>query len=141
MIVTVTKENENEWAEMCVELWPDLTIDSVLRMNHEGLFKNEFLYYEENKPAAFLSLSVRSDYVEGTDSSPVGYIEGLFVKPEFRRKGIAEKLIEHAKVWSRKYGCTELGSDCVLDNTGSQAFHKDVGFTEANRLVCYTMQL
>jgi len=141
MIVSVTKENENAWAEMCVELWQDLTVDSVLRMSHEGLFKNEFLYFDESKPAAFLSLSLRSDYVEGTTSCPVAYVEGLYVRPEFRRKGIAEKMIEHAKQWSALYGCAELASDCTIDNEGSQAFHKDVGFTEANRIVCYTMKL
>jgi len=141
MIVSVTKENENTWAEMCVELWQDLTVDAVLRMSHEGLFKNEFLYFDENEPAAFLSLSLRSDYVEGTTSCPVAYIEGLYVKPEYRRKGIAEKLVEHAKEWAREYGCAELASDCTIDNDGSQAFHKDVGFSEANRIVCYNMKL
>jgi len=141
MIVSVTKKNENAWAKMCVELWPELTVDAVLKMSYEGLFKNEFLYYENDEPVAFLSLSLRSDYVEGTESSPVGYIEGIYVKPEFRRKGIAEQLIDHAKEWSVKYGCAELASDCALENTASQSFHKDVGFTEANRLVCYTMKL
>jgi len=141
MIVSVTKENENAWAEMCVELWQDLTIDSVLRMSHEGLFKNEFLFFEKDEPAAFLSLSLRSDYVEGTTSCPVAYIEGLYVKPQFRRRGIAEKLVEHAKEWSAQFGCAELASDCTIDNNASQSFHNDVGFTEANRIVCYTMKL
>jgi len=141
MIVPLTNENENVWAEMCVALWPDLTVDEVLRMNHEGLFKNEFLYFEGSEPVAFLSLSLRSDYVEGSDSSPVGYIEGIFVKPEFRRKGIAEKLIDHAKEWSKKFDCKELASDCILENELSQAFHTGVGFTEANKIVCYIMQI
>ena len=141
MIIPVEKEHENIWAEMCIELWQDLTVDSVLRMFHEGMFKNQFLYYKDGNPAAFLSLSLRSDYVEGTNTSPVGYIEGLYVKPRYRRKGIAEELIEHAKKWSEKYGCTELASDCNLENTGSQAFHKNAGFTEANKIVCYTMQI
>jgi len=141
MIVPVTKENETAWAELCVALWPDLTVDSVIRMNHEGSFQNEFLYFEDDKPAAFLSLSLRNDYVEGTDSSPVGYIEGIYVKPEFRRRGIAEKLIDHAKEWSKKFDCTELASDAALDNELSHKFHNGVGFTEAGRLVCFVMQL
>ena len=141
MIVPLTKENENDWAEMCVALWPDLTVDSVLKMNHEGLFKNEFLYFAENEAVAFLSLSLRSDYVEGSNSSPVGYIEGLYVKPEFRRKGIAEKMVSHAKEWSKEYGCSELASDVELDNKISQAFHVGVGFIEANKLVCYITQI
>ena len=141
MIVSVIKENENAWAELCVALWPDLTVDSVLRMNHEGMFRNEFLYYECGEPVAVLSLSLRFDYVEGTGSCPVGYIEGLYVKPKFRRKGIAEKLVNHAKDWSRRCGCTELASDCTLDNEASQAFHNSIGFTESNRIVCYTIRL
>ena len=137
MIIPVKKENEKAWADMCVALWPELTVDTVIRMSHEGLFKNEFMYFEDGEPAAFLSLSLRSDYVEGSSSCPVGYIEGLYVKPEYRRKGIAEKMVEHAKVWSREFGCSELASDCILENEVSQAFHKSVGFTEANKIVCF----
>ena len=141
MIVSVSKENKKAWAELCVELWPELTIDSVLRMSHEGLFKNEFLFLENNEPAAFLSLSLRSDYVEGTKSRLTGYIEGLYVKPEFRRKGIAEKMVKHAREWSKEFGCTELASDCTIDNEASQAFHKYMGFTETNRIVCYIVTI
>jgi len=141
MIVPMTNENKNAWAKMCVALWPELSVEEVLKMNHEGLFKNEFLYIENDEAVAFLSLSLRNDYVEGTDSSPVGYIEGIYVAPDFRRKGIAEKLINHAKEWSMKFGCTELASDCDIDNTSSQAFHTGVGFTEAGRQVCFTMKL
>ena len=141
MIVPVTKENENAWAEICVELWSELTVDSVLRMSHEGLFKNEFLYLDDGKPAAFLSLSLRSDYVEGTNSRLTGYVEGLYVRPEFRRKGIAGKMIKHAKRWSEEFGCTELASDCTIDNEASQAFHKEMGFKETNRIVCYIATL
>ena len=141
MIVALTEEHENAWAELCVELWPELTVDSVLKLSHEGLFKNEFLYYEGDDLAAFLSLSVRSDYVEGTNSRLVGYIEGLYVKPEFRRKGIAEKLVDYAKNWSKEFGCNELASDCTVDEEGSQIFHEHMGFTETIRKVCYIMHL
>ena len=141
MIVSVSRENEDAWAELCTALWPELTVDSVMRMSHEGLFKNEFLYFEGEEPAAFLSLSLRSDYVEGTKSRLTGYIEGLFVKPEFRRKGIAEKLVKHAKKWSEGFGCTELASDCTIDNEASQKFHKYMGFSETNRIVCYIVTI
>lgn len=35
-------------------------------------------------------ISLRNDYVEGT--SPVPYIEGFYVKSEFRNKSVAKKL-------------------------------------------------
>ena len=141
MIVSVTKENENAWAELCVELWQELTVDTVLRLSHEGLFKNEFMYMEDGEPAAFLSLSLRSDYVEGTNSRLTGYIEGLYVKPDFRRRGIAEKMVKHAREWSKEFGCTELASDCSIDNEASQAFHKYIGFKETNKIVCYIIKV
>ena len=34
MIITVTKESEKAWAELCVALWPDLTVDAVLKMSY-----------------------------------------------------------------------------------------------------------
>ncbi len=36
---------------------------------------------------------MRTDYVEGTESSPVGYLEGIFVKEEYRKNGYAKELL------------------------------------------------
>lgn len=142
MIVQVSGENEAEWAELCVLLWPEYTADYMLQGKAGGeLFKNEFLYYCENKPVGLISLSLRTDYVEGTNSSPVGYIEGIYVKKAYRHKGIARELVEYAKKWSLRNGCLELGSDCILNNETSRIFHSKVGFKEANTIVCFTMTL
>ena len=90
---------------------------------------------------AFMSLSLRHDYVEGTDSSPVGYLEGIYVKPDFRKSGIAAEMVEFAKEWVVSKGCTELASDCELDNEDSRLFHSKIGFEEANRIVCFVMKI
>jgi aminoglycoside 6'-N-acetyltransferase I len=79
--------------------------------------------------------------VEGTSSSPVGYLEAIYVKPEFRNQGIAKKLVDFAKNWSIERGCSELASDCELDNEISRKFHNKIGFEEANTIVCFTMDL
>lgn len=89
----------------------------------------------------FAQCSLRRDYVEGTHSSPVGYLEGIYVAPEVRRQGAAKALLACAEQWAREQGCTEFASDCELTNTTSQAFHRLLGFTEANRIVCYTKSL
>lgn len=142
MIVSVSKDRENAWAELCVALWPENnTIDSFLQERAANILENEFLYLIDDNPVAFMSLSLRHDYVEGTSSSPVGYLEGIYVKPEFRNKGIARELIEYAKKWSVQNGCAEFASDCSLDNEISRVFHNKIGFTEANKIVCFTMQL
>jgi aminoglycoside 6'-N-acetyltransferase I len=141
VIVPVTNENEKEWAKLCVALWSDNTTDDMLEELHSGKLPNEYLYMVESEAVAFISLSLRHDYVEGTDSNPVGYLEGIYVKPDYRGRGIAAELVEFAKGWSISKGCVELASDCELDNEESRLFHSKIGFKEANRIICFTMDL
>jgi len=141
MKIPVSKENENQWAELNTALWPDRTVDEALKERANGELPNEYLYFCGNEAVAFLSLSLRHDYVEGTDSSPVGYIEGIYVKPEHRGKGIAKELVGFAMKWAKEKGCTELASDCELENEASCIFHGKIGFKEANRIICFTMSL
>jgi len=141
MIVSVSAQNEREWAQLCAALWPDDPVAAWLARRNAGQNPHEYLYVMGEEAVAFISLSLRHDYVEGTDSSPVGYVEGIYVKPGWRGKGIAKELIAHAKKWAMERGCTELASDCVLNNEDSRAFHGSVGFEEANVIVCFTMEL
>jgi aminoglycoside 6'-N-acetyltransferase I len=81
---------------------------------------------------------LRHDYVEGTKTSPVGYLEGIYVREEYRRSGVAKELLECCEQWAKEKGCTEFASDCELTNEKSIAFHSAAGFSEANRIVCFT---
>jgi hypothetical protein len=55
---------------------------------------------------------------------------------------ISEKaLLTACEDWARTKGCTEFASDCELTNTQSLRFHLNVGFTEANRIICFTKKL
>jgi len=141
MITPVTQENLTAWATMCCELFPEDNYDECIINWQNGELPHEFIYNENGKPAAFISLALRHDYVEGTGSSPVGYLEAIYVKPQYRKLGIARKLVEFAKNWAREQGCTEFASDCELHNEESRLFHNSVGFTEANRIICFTMEL
>ena len=100
-----------------------------------------FLLHINDKPAGFAQCQLRHDYVEGAHTSPVGYLEGIYVLPEYRSQGHAHELLAHCEQWARSQGCTEFASDCELDNTGSLAFHLKMGFTEANRVICFTKKL
>jgi aminoglycoside 6'-N-acetyltransferase I len=79
--------------------------------------------------------------VEGTENSPVGYLEGIYVEPSFRGRGIARQLLSAAENWAREQDCREFASDCELDNLESLAFHLGVGFREANRIICFVKEL
>lgn len=97
-----------------------------------------FLLSVQGEAAAFAQAGLRHDYVEGTSTSPVGYLEGIYVRPSLRRQGAAKRLTAACEAWARQMGCREMASDCSLDNSDSQAFHAGAGFTEAGRIVCFT---
>lgn len=141
LIKPVTAENQLEWAKMCQTLFRTESATMFLEEREAGMLPYEYVCYIGSECAGMLSLSVRNDYVEGTKTSPVAYIEGIYVKDQFRNQGVARELIEFAKDWGRAAGCSEMASDCELDNVVSACFHQKVGFEEANRLICFKMNL
>jgi|GEM_PF-772156 len=82
----------------------------------------------------FVEASLRSR-ADGCTTQPVGYVEGIFVQPEFRRRGIARALIDAAEQWATSNGCVEFASDCRIENEASIHFHRSLGFDIAKRLV------
>ena len=58
-----------------------------------------FLALEEGAPAGFAQCQLRRDYVEGTQTSPVGYLEGVYVRERFRRRGAAKALLAACEEW------------------------------------------
>ena len=131
-------------AELACQLWPDHTVEEMRSEFAETLTKSDaafFLAYAEETAIGFAQCQLRHDYVEGTDFSPVGYLEGIYVAEEYRKHGIARELLSACESWAKEKGCTEFASDCELDNVQSLQFHLNVGFEEANRIICFTKKL
>ncbi len=131
-------------AEMAAKMWGNHTIENLCDEFNEIVDGNEnavFILVAGKQPAGFAQCQLRHDYVEGTDSCPVGYLEGIFVDQEHRRQGYAKALLVKCEEWARDKGCTEFASDCELDNRNSLAFHLKMGFSEANRIICFTKRL
>jgi len=125
-------------------LWPDNSEDE-LKIDFMELMNNEnaviFLAKEENEYIGFVHCQLRYDYVEGTNTSPVGYLEGIYAMEEFGKKGIGKKLVNYCEEWSRGKGCVEFASDIELENVDSMKFHIRIGFEEVNRLICFAKKL
>ncbi len=96
-----------------------------------------FLAEEDGQPVGLAQCQLRHDYVEGTDSSPAGYPEGIFTEEAVRGKGIAAALLVRCESWAKEKSCTEFASDCELLNKASIRFHKALDFSEANCIVCF----
>jgi aminoglycoside 6'-N-acetyltransferase I len=91
--------------------------------------------------AGFAEVSLRSDYVNGCETSPVAFLEGIYVRPEHRRHGLGRALVAAAEQWARDHGCSELGSDALLANHLSHRFHGGAGFEETGRVVYFRKAL
>ena len=85
----------------------------------------------------FAEATLRNDHVNGTATSPVGFLEGLYVVPAHRRAGIGRALVAAVEGWVREAGCSELASDAYITSVASHAAHRAYGFEETERVVYF----
>jgi aminoglycoside 6'-N-acetyltransferase I len=83
----------------------------------------------------------RIDYVNGATSSPVAFLEGLYVEPKWRRRGVARALVESVVAWALQQNLSELASDSLIDNAPAHAAHRALGFEETERVVYFRRPL
>ena len=100
-----------------------------------------FLAFHGVQAVGFAQCQLRHDYVEGCETSPVGFLEGIYVDDAYRRSGVARALLSACESWARSVGCTEFASDCELDNHDSLAWHLKAGFEEVNRTIWFAKKL
>ena len=129
---------------LALELWSHHSVKELATEFAATLARQDaavFLAEEDGAAVGFAQCQLRRDYVEGTSTSPVGYLEGIFVCEPCRHRGIAGQLLAACENWAKEQGCAEFASDCQLTNTQSLHFHLALGFREANRVICFTKKL
>lgn len=144
MIRKATEKDTLVLAELAIQMWGNHTLAELEEDFAETINNNDsvcFIKYVDNTPVGFAQCQLRHDYVEGTHSSPVGYLEGIFIIPEYQHKGYAKDLLHECELWAKEKGCSEFASDCELDNTNSFKFHMAMGFEEVNRVICFRKDL
>lgn len=143
-IKRMSEHEINAVAQLAFKLWPDADLRE-LTVEFADLLSSErdavFIANDGDTATGFAHVSLRYEHVEGTSSSPVGYLEGIFVEAAWRKRGIARKLVRHCEQWAREKGCDEFASDAELHNVDSQHFHEKTGFKEINKIVCYAKGL
>ncbi len=128
------------WLRLRSQLWPQVSEAEHRRDMASALARGHFVRLALGAGGTALGLveaSRRVDYVNGTESSPVGFLEGLFVAAGSRRQGIARVLVDSVAAWALAGGCRELASDSLLDNSAAHAAHRALGFEETERVVYF----
>ena len=144
-ITRCTSADLEDWIRLRVALWPDYSPEE-LRQGAEAMLEEAgeaivLLCRVAGKPAGFAEGSLRRDYVNGCETSPVTFLEGIYVVPAHRNQGVAEELVDGVADWGRGLGCVEFASDALLENEDSHAFHAAIGFVETERVVYFRKSL
>jgi aminoglycoside 6'-N-acetyltransferase I len=134
-----------EWLRMRRALWPEIPAEDEREDAAAWLARPDAVVLVAVRPdagglAGFAELGMRP-YADGCDTSPVAYLEGWYVDPDVRRRGVGTALVRAASVWARARGCTEMASDALLENTVSHRAHEALGFVEVERAVHYRKNL
>jgi aminoglycoside 6'-N-acetyltransferase I len=134
-----------EWLRMRTALWPSDDHASEIEeyFASGGLPSLAVVFVAERAGGGlggFLELGLRA-YAEGCASSPVPFIEGWWVDGDLRRMGVGAALVRAAEGWARREGYPEIASDVELENDGSLAAHRALGYEEVSRLVCFRRTL
>jgi len=143
MQIEAPGSSDRRWLALRCRLWPGSKAEHLKYMT-DAVARGHFVRLAiaaDRSAIAFVEASKRVDYVNGTNSSPVAFLEGLYVEPASRRTGVARALVEAVEAWARAEGCTELASDSPLKNTGAHAVHRALGFAETERVVYFCRAL
>jgi aminoglycoside 6'-N-acetyltransferase I len=146
MIEPCTTIEHEGWLSLRAALWPRCT--SARHVSEMSTFCAnpdrfaQFVAYDSARNAVGLvEVALRSDFVNGTTTTPVVFLEGIYVVPQARLQGIARALVARAERWAISVGCREFASDARLENGPSHAMHRALGFSETERVVYFLKAL
>jgi aminoglycoside 6'-N-acetyltransferase I len=149
VIRPVERKDAIAWSAMRSRLWPEARTADLIREARafadgapEMMVDAAFLAEDDatSRPLGFIELSIRN-FADGSDSMPIPHVEGWYVEPSARRRGIGRALMDAAAAWARERGYTELASETEVHNAASQDAHGRCGFEETERLVKFRKPL
>lgn len=144
---SATARDATAWLGLRHALWPEGS-KAEHREEIDRFFRGEapeplaVLLAEDTtgQVVGLAELSIRP-HAEGCESDRVAYLEGWFVAPAARGRGIGRALVAAAEAWGRAQGCREFASDTQPDNGASAAAHKALGFRDVGQGRCFRKDL
>ena len=132
------------WAHLRQQLFDDLDpafneadMEAFAKRSEQQVF---LAVGEHEEAVGFAEVALRN-LVDGCLSSPVGYLEAIYVTPDGRGSGLGRKLLDATIEWARAQGCTEFATDSDLKDTSAQRFHLAMGMKETYRIVQFRREI
>jgi aminoglycoside 6'-N-acetyltransferase I len=136
-----TEAHRSAWIRLRDILWPQPHAEHAREISEildaPELYAAFLCRAPDGALVGFAEAAMRIDYVNGCDTSPVAFLEGIFVEPSQRRNGMARALCIAVEEWARAGGCREFASDADLSNLASHHMHDALGFIETERVVYF----
>ena len=140
MIITELRDLMCRTEEYCGED----EYDEILNYNREALMNSEkamFVAFDREKAVGYSYVTIKHERSFSDEHGPYGCLDTIYVRPDYRRRGIAQTLVAMCEDWSREKGIIEFASGCELDNERSFAFHTGIGFKELIRIIHFSKKL
>ena len=141
MIRKATEKDFSLVAKLAHFMWSNHTCEDLENEFADTLAKGNavsFLMYEKEQPLGFAQCQLRHDDVEGSASSPLAILEGIFVKEAYRNHGYAKSLLKECETWAALQGCKGFSSNFQLKIAYTFIYMQDL---EANRIICFIKKL
>jgi aminoglycoside 6'-N-acetyltransferase I len=132
----VEEKDFQKWLEMRYDLWSYHTLEE-LEEEMKGIYDNIELnpvYVAEDNSGnklGFIELSIHKK-APGCTTTNIGFIEGWYVKPQYRHTGVGRMLVEQGEQWAINIGCQEMASDTNSRYPISSIAHKALGYEEVD---------
>jgi aminoglycoside 6'-N-acetyltransferase I len=144
-VIILKRDQIPGWQNLRSQLWPHLAPEEHRREIIDILSDAEFnavfaAVGRDKKLHGFVEASIRMS-AEGCRTNPVGYLEGWFVEPRHRGKGVGKALLKRAEAWALSRGCREMASDTEVENEASLAAHTALGYEQVSRLIHFRKPL
>ena len=112
----IAREDAEGWKKLRGDLWPEGGADHAAEIASffAGTLEEPVAVLvsegSNGEILGFAELSIRMD-IAGLEGKRVGYVEGLYVRPEARQHGVARVLLREARSWARREACIAFASD------------------------------
>jgi aminoglycoside 6'-N-acetyltransferase I len=143
---SVTPADRDVWIAMRQELWPESRATHAADVDRyfSGQAREPLAVLiarsDDQRALGFVELSIRP-YAEGCRTDRVAFLEGWFVRPDARGRGVGRALVAASEEWARSQGCSEFASDAEADNEASIAAHLALGFQDEGLVRCFSKRL